>query len=91
MAQVGRLLAQRINAASGPAAVLLPGQGLSEANRPGQALYDPDADGALLAALQAGLSSLVDFQVIDAHINDAAFAKVAAEKMHELIELSGAK
>ncbi|MGE5603007.1 MAG: Tm-1-like ATP-binding domain-containing protein, partial [Nitrososphaerales archaeon] len=89
MARVGRLLAERINAANGAAAVLVPTRGLSEANRPGQALYDPDADAALFEALQTGLSARVEFQTIAAHINDAAFARAAAEKMHELIEVNG--
>ncbi len=89
MARVGRLLVQRVNAANGPTAVLVPTRGLSEANRPGQALFDPDADAALVEALQSGLSSRVDLQMVDAHINDAAFAACAAGKMQELLELSG--
>jgi uncharacterized protein (UPF0261 family) len=91
MAQVGRLLVQRINAGTGLTTVLVPSRGLSESNRPGQALYDPDADAELVRELATGLSSHVEFQVIDAHINDAAFAKIAAEKMQELIERSAAR
>ncbi len=91
MAEVGRLLARRLNAAVGPTAVLAPGRGLSEPNRPGQALYDPDADAALLEALEADLNPRVEFRMIDAHINDAAFASAVAEKMHELIEDSGVR
>ena len=43
--------------------------------------YDPEADAALVAALEANLDSRVELLKIDAHVNDATFAEAAATKM----------
>jgi uncharacterized protein (UPF0261 family) len=86
MAQIGRLMAQRLNETQGPAAVLVPTRGFSYSDRPGHQFYDPDADAALVAALEAHLGSQVELCKMDAHVNDAAFAEAAAAKMRELME-----
>lgn len=86
MAQIGRLMAQRLNEAQGPAAVLIPIRGFSYSDRPGHPFYAPEADAALVTALEAELDSRVELHKIDAHVNDAAFAEVAAAKMRERME-----
>jgi uncharacterized protein (UPF0261 family) len=86
MAQVGRLMAHRLNAASGPAAVLVPTGGFSFSDRLGHAFYDPEANASLVAALESELLSRVELLLIDAHINDVAFARAAAVKIRELME-----
>jgi uncharacterized protein (UPF0261 family) len=87
MAQVGELLAQRLNQMQGPAAVFIPERGLSYSNRPGHPFYNPEADAALIASLEGSLNGQVELIRMDAHINDAAFAEAAADKMHELMGL----
>jgi len=82
MAQVGSLMARRLNESRGATTVLIPMRGLSYSNRPGHVLYDPEADRALFTALRAELHPGIEIQEIDAHINDPGFAKVAAERMH---------
>jgi uncharacterized protein (UPF0261 family) len=86
MAQVGQLMAQHLNEAQGPAAVLIPTHGFSYSDRAGHPFCDPEADAALVAALEANLASQVELIKLDAHINDAAFAQAAAAKMRELME-----
>lgn len=86
MAEIGRLMARRLNEAQGPAAVLVPMGGFSFSDRPGHEFYDPEADAALVAALRADLDPRIELQEIDAHVNDSEFARAAATKMRELME-----
>lgn len=85
MAQLGAIFVRKLNAARGPVAVLVPTGGLSIANAPGGVFFDPAADSAFLQALQADLRSDIPVRLIDAHINDAAFAQAVAESFLELM------
>lgn len=85
MEELGRLMADRLNDAHGPAAVLIPMGGFSFSDRPGHAFYDPKADAALVDALEAELSLRVDLLKIDAHVNEPAFAEAVVAKMQELM------
>ena len=86
MAQIGKLMAQRLNDAAAPAAVLVPLRGFSYSDRPGHAFYDPEADAALIRALEANLASRVELHRLELHVNDAAFAEAVAQKMREMME-----
>ena len=86
MAEIGRMMARRLNAARGPAAVLIPLEGFSFSDRAGHAFYDPEADAALVDTLEAELASRVQLLKLKAHVNDAAFARAVADKMRELME-----
>jgi uncharacterized protein (UPF0261 family) len=85
MAIVGATIARKLNAARGPLIVLMPMGGLSIPNVPGGAFYDPDADGALLVALRDGLRADIPFRLVEAHVNDPAFGRAAAEAFLELV------
>jgi uncharacterized protein (UPF0261 family) len=85
MAQVGATMARKLSAARGPVIVLVPLGGLSIPNVPGGAFYDPQADAAFRDALRAGLRPDILVREIDAHINDAAFARATAEAFLELM------
>jgi uncharacterized protein (UPF0261 family) len=85
MAEVGRLMALRLNEARGPVAVLIPTGGYSYSDRPGHAFHDPAADAALVEALENDLAPGVELVKIEAHINDPAFAEALARKMQELM------
>jgi len=52
---------------------------------PGGAFYDPDADAAFLAALRDGLRADIPFRLVDAHVNDPAFGRAAAEAFLDLV------
>jgi uncharacterized protein (UPF0261 family) len=86
MAEIGRLMAYRLNAAEGPVAVLIPLGGFSYSDRPGHVFYDPEANAALVDALEAELQPRVELHKVDAHINEPAFAEAVAGKMRELME-----
>lgn len=88
MAQLGTIFARKLNAARGPVSMLIPLGGLSIANVPGGVFYDPEADAAFLEALRADLRPDIPLRLIDAHINDPAFAQAATEAFLELVETS---
>jgi uncharacterized protein (UPF0261 family) len=74
MAAVARYTAERLNAARGPRAVLIPLRGFSMLNQQGEVLYDEAANLAYAEAMERALSPEVELIRIDAHINDRAFA-----------------
>jgi uncharacterized protein (UPF0261 family) len=86
MATVGATMGRKLNAARGPLIVLMPTGGLSIPNVPGGVFYDPDSDGAFLAALRAELREDIPLRLVEAHVNDPAFGRAAAEAFLELIE-----
>lgn len=92
MATVGRIMAAKLNECRGPAIVAYPRGGMSMPNRPGDIFWDPEADGAFLAALRADLRPDIPVIEVDAHINDAAFADtvVALFKQVMACERAGA-
>ena len=84
--RLGRLLAEKLNAARGPVRVLLPERGVSMIDAEGQPFHDPDADAALFDAIREHAGPAVEVRGIDAHINDPAFATAVADAVLELLE-----
>jgi len=80
-AQLGKLIAERANAAQGPVAVILPLAGCSQVGMAGQAFWMPQADEALFTAIRANLRPEVKLIEMDTHINDPRFAEEAARTM----------
>jgi uncharacterized protein (UPF0261 family) len=85
-AALGRILAEKANASTGPAAVLLPLRAVSVISAEGQAFHDPRADRALFEAIEANLRPGIPLQKLDCKINDAAFAEAAARILLELTQ-----
>ncbi len=79
--QLGRILAEKVNAYSAPVTVLLPTKAISILSAEGQPFHDPEADAALFSAIKANLSDSVELIEVDAEINDPAFAKACAEAL----------
>lgn len=85
-AEIGRRIAEKLNQARGPTALLLPLRGVSMLDREGQPFHDPEADAALFAALREHVEPRVELMELDLHINDPAFADAAAERLLALLE-----
>jgi len=85
MERLGKIVAEKLNRANAPVAVLFPLKGLSIPNIEGGELYDPEADRAFLHSLKGGLSKDIELIEINAHVNDGNIAILAAQKMIELI------
>jgi uncharacterized protein (UPF0261 family) len=85
-AQLGRIMAGKLNGARGPVVVVVPTQGLSIPNVPGGVFWDPDADKAFRDELRNNLREEIPYIPVDAHINDPAFSELVA---HEFLRLIG--
>ena len=83
-AELGRILARKLNVATGPLAVFIPTGGVSMIDAPGLPFHDPAADAALVRELKAGLRPGVEVVEMAVHINDPAFARAMAERLDEL-------
>ncbi len=84
-AELGRITAQRLNAAKGPVTFVMPLRGVSAIDLPGKPFHSPRADVAFLAALKQELDSRVKLVEVDAHINDERFAAEVVERLVESI------
>jgi len=78
-AEIGRITATKLNSARGPAMVLIPMQGVSAIDKPGEPFYCPAALEAYRRTLKAILTPAVEVVELDAHINDERFAQTAAD------------
>jgi uncharacterized protein (UPF0261 family) len=88
-AELGRIIAEKLNAATGPTVLMLPLKGVSMIDAPDQPFYDPEADAALFDALRAHIDpDVVEIDERDLHINDPEFAAAFAERLIDLLEES---
>lgn len=84
-AQLGKILAEKVNAYTAPVAVLLPTKAISIISAKGQAFFDPEADAALFTAIKDNLSSSIPLIEVDAEINDPEFSTACADTLLELL------
>ena len=80
-AELGRILAEKINLSTAPVTVLLPLKAISVISAPGQKFHDPIADRILFTALKAFLRKDIEVVELDCAINAPQFAKACAEKL----------
>jgi uncharacterized protein (UPF0261 family) len=73
-AQLGRIIADKLNASKGPVTVLLPLGGISVISAPGQPFHDPAADDALFNTLKKELRADIAVVEVNANINEPPFA-----------------
>ena len=79
-AKLGEEIGRKVAAARGPAAIMVPSQGVSAIDRAGQPFDDPAARQALFEGIRRtrGSTALIE---LDNHINDPAFAEAAAGRL----------
>ena len=77
--------AEKLNASTGPVAVLLPMRGVSILDGHDQPFRDRDADHAFFVTLRSRLRPDIPVTDVDANINDPAFSNKAVEVMLQLI------
>ena len=65
--------------------VLIPLKGWSEADRDEGPLYDPPMNTFFTQRLREKLDHHIQITEVDHHINDQAFAEIAAQMMHQMI------
>ncbi len=84
--QLGKMLADKINASKGPVSVLLPMGGLSKIGAVGEVFHDPEIDGVLFDALRNLINRSVEIIEIENNINTVAFAERAVKALLDLIK-----
>ena len=77
-AELGRILAGKVNTYTAPVTVLLPLRGISLISMPGQPFHDPEADSALFGAIRQHLRTDIPVIELELAINDPAFARACA-------------
>ncbi|WP_396449116.1 Tm-1-like ATP-binding domain-containing protein [Actinomadura sp.] len=81
MAELGRRIAGKLRDATGPTVLFLPLGGVSALDAPGMPFHDPEADEACFAAMEGA----VETERLDMNINDPAFGRAMADRLHEMI------
>jgi len=80
MAELGRIIARKLNRPHGNTVVMIPTQGFSHPNHQGRPLYNPGGCFAFAKALKEKINASVPVRELPFHINDEGFAKeVVAE------------
>lgn len=84
--RIGAFIVERLNRMEGPVRFLLPLQGVSAIDAPGQPFYDPAANEALFSAIRAGWKTAPNRQLIevDAHINSPELAAALVTHFHDI-------
>jgi uncharacterized protein (UPF0261 family) len=86
-AELGRTIARKLNAATGPTALFVPLRGVSLYATEGQVFHDAVADEALFEALRENVDrARVELHEFDLDINDPEFALAMANRLHDLYE-----
>jgi uncharacterized protein (UPF0261 family) len=78
-------LAEKLNKDTSHIKILIPLKGWSEADRDKGPLYDPPMNQFFAQRLRQKLDHQIEITEVDHHINDAAFAEIAAQLMHQMI------
>jgi len=84
--KLGKEIAEKASAASGPTAILLPLRGVSAVDREGQPFWWPEADQALFQSIRNWIGPQVKLIELDLHINEPEFARIAAETLLAMIK-----
>jgi uncharacterized protein (UPF0261 family) len=84
--EIAAWIAGKLNASTTPVTVLVPEQGVSALDSPGQPFYDPDANAALFQELSARLQSSPQRRIVShpLHVNDRAFAAAVTDEFLRL-------
>lgn len=80
-AELGKILAEKINGYTAPVTVLLPQGGISVVSAAGGPFHSPEADAALFAAIKSNLRPGIPVQEYTGNVNDAGFAAACVEAL----------
>ncbi len=88
-AELGRIVAEKANAARGPVEVFLPLQGISivdsVTDEGPQTFWWPEADRALFDAIKRHIRPDIPVQELDVNINDPAFAQATTDALLKML------
>ena len=78
MAKTAKVIASKLNKATGPVVVAIPLGGFNMYCHKGEPLYDPEADMEFVRTLKQHLRPQIKVMELDNHINDPIFAETVA-------------
>jgi len=84
-AELGRQIARKLSAATGPVALFIPRGGVSAIATEGGVFHDPAADAALIDTLLAELGDDVEVHDLEYDINDERFSAAMANRLAEMV------
>ncbi|MEE2710861.1 MAG: Tm-1-like ATP-binding domain-containing protein [Gemmatimonadota bacterium] len=84
-AQLGKILADKANASSGPVSFFLPLKGLSILDSPDNEYWWPEADRALFDGIMNNVREGIPVTEMNCNINDPEFAEAVAGKLLECL------
>jgi uncharacterized protein (UPF0261 family) len=85
-AELGRRIARKLSAATGPVALFVPLKGVSMIATEGGPFHDAAADEALFGALREGAGPTLEVHELELDVNDPAFAEAMANRLHDMIQ-----
>ena len=88
---IARWMAAKLNRAVAPFSILIPENGISALDAPGEPFHDPEADAALFDELESAIEWTMDRRYVrlPLHINDPAFSHALVESFMSLHLASG--
>lgn len=87
-AELGKIIAGKLNRATGPTALFVPLGGVSVIDVKGQPFYDPEADTALFESLRRHIdSSKVELVELSYNLNDPEFSAAVAGRLIDMLSL----
>jgi uncharacterized protein (UPF0261 family) len=89
--KMGKVFAEKANAARGPVAFLLPLRGVSMLDADNQPFFDRDADNAMFDAIKTNVRKGIEVIEMDSNINDPEFSAKAVEMILALIKQAKAR
>jgi uncharacterized protein (UPF0261 family) len=83
---IGEFIAAKLNAMQGPVRFLIPEDGVSAIDKPGQPFHDPEADRMLFDTIAKGFRAGPERKLLrlPLHLNDEAFADALVAAWHEI-------
>jgi uncharacterized protein (UPF0261 family) len=91
MERFAHIIGEKLNKSRGPAFVLIPTRGWSEADKEGVPLFDPQVDRVFTTTLKQILKPEIPIEEMEVHISDPDFAKRAVEILHNMVALQKLK
>ncbi len=87
--ELGRIIAEKLNATTGPTGLVLPLQGVSMLDDEGEDFHESESDEALFDSLRGHTDDDVKLVEVDAHINDTKFARAIAKELDSYMRDAG--
>ena len=85
MIQVAKIMASKLNKSAGPVAVLIPGGGFSERDKPGAVFYDPGNNKAFMDTLRTHIKPGIEYVELSCHANDPEYSQMAVKLLLEML------